>query len=49
VGWGEASLRSALRITIQAAIVSVVNTFLVALPVAGVIYYFRFLAERNSS
>ena len=37
-----------LRLTAQAVVLSVINTFLVALPLAGVIYYFRFVAERRS-
>jgi hypothetical protein len=28
-------------------VLSVINTFVVALPLAGAIYYFRFVAERR--
>ena len=49
MGWHEASIDLILRLTAQAVVLSVVNTFVVALPLAGAIYYFRFLAERRSS
>ena len=38
-----------LRLTGQALVLSVINTFVVALPLAGAIYYLRFIAERRSS
>ena len=47
LGWREASVDLILRLTAQAVVLSVVNTFVVALPIAGAIYYFRFLAERR--
>ena len=49
LGWRESSIDLILRLTGQAVVLSVVNTFVVALPLAGAIYYFRFLAERRSS
>ena len=49
LGWREASIDLGLRLTAQAVVLSVINTFVVALPLAGAIYYFRFLAERRSS
>jgi len=48
LGWREASVDLILRLTAQAVVLSVINTFVVALPLAGVIYYFRFVAERRS-
>ena len=48
LGWRVASMRFGLEFLVQATILSIVNTLLVALPVAGAIYYFRFLAERRS-
>jgi hypothetical protein len=48
LGWREASIDLILRLTAQAVVLSVINTFVVALPLAGAIYYFRFLAERRS-
>ena len=49
LGWREASIDLTLRLTAQAVVLSVINTFLVALPLAGAVYYFRFVAERRSS
>ena len=49
LGWREASVDLILRLTGQAVVLSVINTFVVALPLAGAIYYFRFIAERRSS
>jgi hypothetical protein len=49
LGWREASVDLILRLTAQAVVLSVINTFVVALPLAGAIYYFRFLAERRSA
>ena len=49
LGWREASVDLILRLTGQALVLSVINTFVVALPLAGAIYYFRFIAERRSS
>ena len=48
LGWREASVDLVLRLTAQAVVLSVINTFVVALPLAGAIYYFRFVAERRS-
>ena len=48
LGWREASVDLILRLTAQAVVLSVINTFVVALPLAGAIYYFRFVAERRS-
>ena len=48
LGWREGSVDLILRLTAQAVVLSVINTFVVALPLAGVIYYFRFVAERRS-
>jgi len=48
LGWREASVDLILRLTAQAVVLSVINTFVVALPLAGAIYYFRFIAERRS-
>jgi hypothetical protein len=36
-----------LRLTGQAVVLSVINTFVVALPLAAAIHYFRFVAERR--
>jgi hypothetical protein len=47
LGWREASVDLILRLTAQAVVLSVINTFVVALPLAGAIYYFRFIAERR--
>jgi hypothetical protein len=49
LGWREVSVDLILRLTGQAVVLSVINTFVVALPLAGAIYYFRFIAERRSS
>ena len=49
LGWREASVDLILRLTGQAIVLSVINTFVVALPLAGAIYYFRFIAERRAS
>jgi len=48
LGWREASVDLILRLTAQAVVLSVINTFVVALPLAGAIYYFRFVAERRA-
>ena len=47
LGWREATVQFLLLLTLQSVIASVVNTFVVALPLAGAIYYFRFLAQRR--
>lgn len=47
LGWREATIQFVLLLTLQSVVASVINTFAVALPVAGVIYYFRFVAQRR--
>lgn len=44
-GLREALTRFAFAFTIKMVIAVVINCFAVALPIAGVIYYIRFLAE----
>ena len=46
-GWHDAFLWFLVIVTVKIAVAVVINCFAVALPIAGVIHYFRYLARRR--